>query len=68
MICLTRRNPFGGLIKINGQKVVRFGELTEDVARTDGFGSLTELKNELLCFYPTLTDESLVTIVYIEKF
>lgn len=56
-----------GFIFINGTKVIKFGELTEDIAKTDGFNSLEELKSELLNFYPALTDDSPVTIVYIQK-
>lgn len=57
-----------GYVVINGVKVTTFGELTEDVAKTDGFKSLEELKNELLLFYPELVDDSPVTIVYVSKF
>ena len=57
-----------GFVRIAGTKVTTFGALTDDVAKTDGFNSVNELKGELLSFYPDLTDESSVTIVYIEKY
>ena len=57
-----------GLINIKGTAIVNFGQLTEEVAQTDGFRTLYELKKELLSFYPELTDDDPVTIVYIEKY
>lgn len=56
-----------GFVWIDGVTPTTFGELTEEVALTDGFNSLEELKNELLSFYPELTDDSEVTIVKIRK-
>lgn len=57
-----------GFIHITGTEVTKFGMLTDEVAKTDGFESVEELKNELLSFYPELTDDDPVTIVHIEKF
>lgn len=55
------------IIKITGTAITKFGSLTDDVAKTDGFNNVDELKQELLSFYPDLTDDSPVTIVHFEK-
>lgn len=54
------------VINIKSLTLTRFGLLTEEVAKTDGFASLAELKSELLTFYPTLADTDVVTIVGFE--
>lgn len=54
-------------IKITGTAITKFGALTDDIAKTDGFHDVDELKAELLSFYPDLTDDSPVTIVHFEK-
>ena len=56
-----------GYVWIDNTQVTTLGALTEEVAHTDGFNSLEELKNELLSFYPELTDDSEVTIVTLRK-
>lgn len=52
------------LIRVEKVEHTTFSKLTDKTALTDGFSSAEELKNELLQFYPNLTDDSVVTIVY----
>ena len=63
-------DPDGNLrtrINVNGIAVCKFGELTDDIAHTDGFFDVVELKNELLSFYPDLTNDSPVTVVHFNE-
>lgn len=57
-----------GYVKIKGTSVIMFGQLTDEIAKTDGFSSVNELKNELLRFYPYLKLSDPVTVVYLEKY
>lgn len=55
----------GFIIDVKNLEITTFGALKEENAKTDGFSCLAELKEELLSFYPDLTDDSPVTIVSI---
>lgn len=55
-------------VNITGTEYKTFGELDDGVAKTDGFADAAELKNELLSFYPDLTDDSPVTVVYLDRY
>lgn len=50
-------------ITITGVEYKTFGELNNDDSITDGFANADELKNELLKFYPHLTDLDEITKV-----
>ena len=50
-------------IVIESITYMSFGDLTEEIAKTDGFDNLDELKSELLGFYSDLTKEDEVTVV-----
>lgn len=56
----------GFVINIKTLQVSTYGELNEEIAKTDGFESLSELKYELRTFYPELVNSSYVTIVSFE--
>jgi hypothetical protein len=45
----------------------KLGELQEDDARRDGFSSLASLKSSLHRFYPSLSNEDLVTVIEFTK-
>lgn len=57
-----------GYIKIKGTSVIMFRQLTDEIAKTNGFNSANELKSELLRSYPYLKSDDTVTIVYLEKY
>jgi hypothetical protein len=59
----TPDEGMGAPININQVTYCRFKDLDDDVAHTDGFKNLGELKEALLEFYPDITDETEVTIV-----
>ena len=50
-------------IKIIGIKYKKFGELTDEDAKSDGFEKLGELQAALKKFYPTITETNVTTIV-----
>lgn len=56
----------GFVINIKTLQVSTYGELNEEIAKTDGFESLSKLKYELRTFYPELVNSSYVTIVSFE--
>lgn len=53
-------------IHINRTEVTTFGKISDETAKTDGYTNADELKDDLLKFYPQLTQDSPVTIVYFE--
>ena len=50
-------------IKITGVKYKKFGDLTDEDAKTDGFENLGELQAALRKFYPTINEMKVTTIV-----
>lgn len=54
------------LIKVTKTEITKFGSLDEMRAATDGFDSAVQLKGELIKYYPHLTDDSPMTIVFFE--
>ncbi len=45
----------------------RFGELTDQDARDEGFSAREELIRDLRHYYPRARDEDLVTVIYFEE-
>lgn len=44
----------------------KFGELTQEDARADGFATLEELRKTLKQFYPNLHQNSIVTLIHFQ--
>ncbi len=55
------------LLKVRRTELTKYGQLTDDSTTTEGYDLVKELKDDLLRFYPDLTDESTMTIVYFEE-
>ena len=54
------------LIKVTKTEITKYGLLDDTRAATDGFDSASQLKEELLKYYPFLTDVSPMTTVFFE--
>lgn len=53
-------------VEITGVAIKRLGELEDADARIDGFDTLASLAEALRRFYPHLSDEDDVSIIYFE--
>lgn len=55
------------LLKVSGTELTKYGQLTDDNATKEGYEFVEELKVELLRYYPDLTNDSTMTIIYFEE-
>lgn len=55
------------LINVKNTRLTEFGLLSTDVAITDGYSSVEQLKSDLHAYYPDLFDSSIMTIVCFER-
>ena len=65
LIEYNKRKILVKITKIDYSK--RFGDLNENYAITDGFKSLSDLKNQLKSFYPDISKKDPITIINFEK-
>lgn len=54
------------LIRVTKTEITKYGLLDDTRAATDGFNSTDQLKEELLKYYPYLTDDSPMTTIFFE--
>ena len=59
---ITRMSDEPITVEVKGMKYAKFGELTEEDAKRDGFQDLRELREQLIKIYPSLVDDDWVTV------